>query len=77
MIIPMTVRANYMVDGVPHARVVHHLPTDGLRRGKVCTRSAPQVGAILAEDRQAATAALGSRFAFQFQGSRLATLLAG
>jgi hypothetical protein len=29
MMIPMTVRSNYMVDGVPHARVVHHLPSDG------------------------------------------------
>ena len=35
MVIPMTVRANYMVDGVPHARVVHHLPhRRPVRRGK-------------------------------------------
>jgi hypothetical protein len=29
MIIPMTMQSNYMVDGVPHARVVQHLATDG------------------------------------------------
>jgi hypothetical protein len=35
MMIPMTVRSNYMVDGVPHARVVHHLPhRRPVRRGK-------------------------------------------
>jgi hypothetical protein len=43
----------------------------------VCTRSAPQIGRFWLKIAQAATVAVGSRFGFQFQGSKSATLLAG
>src|ERR1700750_2173352 len=45
MIIPMTVSANYVVDGVPLARVVHHLPHGRpVRRGKRTPHTAARSG---------------------------------
>jgi len=44
MMIPMTVRSNYMVDGVPHARVVHHLPRRRPGVGSALPILQPEVG---------------------------------